>query len=186
MIKNYRESVIPNRFIVLFQVIITILIAYIIDQYWILAFVVLYFISPRKIDLIKLENEKKVVAHYIFRWIKKREVSRSNVPIDTKNILVTSYYSNVRYYLDARNPQPYYKSIVSYCKVYFFLKDRTVVDSNIEKIKKYEDAILIAQYLSDELKLPLYEKEEEHIDLKKIDDEIYEKTGKDPWYRLNF
>lgn len=186
MVKNYREGVMPNRFLILFQVIFTILIAYIIDQYWILAFVVLFFFSPRKIDLIKLENEKKVIVHYIFRWMKKREVSRSNVPIDTKNILVISYYSNIRYYPDARNPQPYYKSIVSYCKIYFFMKDKTIVETNIEKIKKYEDAILIAQYLSDELKLPLYEKEEEHIDLYKIDKEIYEKTGKDAWNRLNF
>lgn len=176
----------PNRFLILFQVIITISIAYIIDQYWILAFNVLYFLSPRKIDLIKLENEKKVIVHYIFKWMKKREISRSNVPIDTKNILVITYYSNIRYYHNARNPQPYYKSIVSYCKIYFFMKCRTIVDTNIGKIKKYEDAILIAQYLSDELKLPLYEKEEEHIDLQKIDNDIYEKTGKNAWNRLNF
>ncbi|MDE5416367.1 hypothetical protein L3049_00005 [Labilibaculum sp. DW002] len=186
MIKNYREGVMPNRFLILFQVIITILIAYIIDQYWILTFVVLYFFPPRKIDLIKLDNEKKMIVHYNFKWIKKREVSRSNVPIDIKNILVKTYYSNIRYYPDARNPTPSYKSIVSYCKIYFFKIDKTIVDINIEKIKNHEDAILIAQYLCDELKLPLYENEEEYIDLYEIDKEIYEKTGKDAWNRLNF
>ncbi len=179
MIIKKQNIFFPIEVISILIIVISFIGIFYFNIYWLLILIPLSFFPYRKLDGIKL-IDNKIIENYKYIWFRKIPINQKEIPPNIKNILLVKIGFLVRTFSSSHGGGLSYKHETDRFEIFFYLNNKSKIKINHPILNNSVDAYKVTEYLAKKLNLKIYHGYERRFDLQEIDLQEFDKTGKAP------